>query len=262
MKVKCDWCGKIIDRPPSHVKRRKHHFCSRGCKDKWVSKNWVGVNHPRYTTQLVNCDYCGKKFGKLRNDVINTNHNFCSKMCFGKWERRRIDVECSQCGKMFHKTPAYIHDHNFCSKKCHVEWQKGKHVSPETEFGKGEQTGYWKGRHRSEKTRRKLSDAIKRGIKEGRYHFHFPIFFGENHPNWKGGHEPYYGPNWRMQRKKARARDNYTCQACDEKEDGHELDVHHITPFREFGLENYKKANQLDNLTTLCHSCHIKVERR
>jgi len=38
------------------------------------------------------------------------------------------------------------------------------------------------------------------------------------------------------------------------------LDVHHIVPFREFGLENYKKANRLENLISLCHSCHLKSE--
>jgi DEAD/DEAH box helicase domain-containing protein len=41
--------------------------------------------------------------------------------------------------------------------------------------------------------------------------------------------------------------------------------VHHIRPFREFNYipgqnENYQEANQLDNLITLCPSCHRQAE--
>jgi DEAD/DEAH box helicase domain-containing protein len=43
------------------------------------------------------------------------------------------------------------------------------------------------------------------------------------------------------------------------------LHVHHIRPFREFGYipgqnENYRDANQPDNLITLCPSCHRQAE--
>ena len=41
--------------------------------------------------------------------------------------------------------------------------------------------------------------------------------------------------------------------------------VHHLTPFRTFGYipgqnTNYKIANQLENLVTLCSSCHRAAE--
>ncbi len=76
-----------------------------------------------------------------------------------------------------------------------------------------------------------------------------------------------YGPNWPEQRDKARARDGYRCVLCGAPESpGRQHDVHHIRPFRSFGYlpgvnENYRLANQLDNLRTLCRSCHQKVER-
>ncbi|MBN1312617.1 MAG: DUF1998 domain-containing protein, partial [Anaerolineae bacterium] len=75
-----------------------------------------------------------------------------------------------------------------------------------------------------------------------------------------------YGPNWPEQRKKARARDGFRCAHCNAPErERHQHDVHHIRPFREFGYmpgenENYKEANRLDNLTTLCSRCHRTVE--
>lgn len=83
----------------------------------------------------------------------------------------------------------------------------------------------------------------------------------ELHPNWRGGRALYYGPNWREQRLKALERDNHTCQRCGitEKEIGIELDVHHILLFKNFGVNKYLEANNLDNLITLCKSCHMKL---
>ena len=79
-------------------------------------------------------------------------------------------------------------------------------------------------------------------------------------PNWKGGYASDYGSNWKRMRDKTRERDGHTCQVC-----GHEwtegemkLDVHHITPIKKF--DTPEKANTLDNLITLCRSCHKKWE--
>jgi DEAD/DEAH box helicase domain-containing protein len=99
-----------------------------------------------------------------------------------------------------------------------------------------------------------------------------------------------YGPNWDEQRNTARARDGYRCRQCGTPEppsrrgtiapeakrsgggDGGEgerpfrqHDVHHLTPFRSFGYvpglnENYRLANDLDNLITLCRACHRRAE--
>jgi len=76
-----------------------------------------------------------------------------------------------------------------------------------------------------------------------------------------------YGPNWPAQRDAARARDGYLCRQCGAPErNGHQHDVHHVTPFRAFGYvpgvnDLYKLANRLENLVTLCPACHRRVER-
>ncbi|HEY9088580.1 MAG TPA: Zn-binding domain-containing protein, partial [Anaerolineaceae bacterium] len=67
-----------------------------------------------------------------------------------------------------------------------------------------------------------------------------------------------YGPNWVVQRIRARERDNFTCQLCGTPEAGRSHHVHHKTPFRQF--TSYLAANQLENLITLCPSCHRRVE--
>jgi DEAD/DEAH box helicase domain-containing protein len=74
------------------------------------------------------------------------------------------------------------------------------------------------------------------------------------------------GPDWERQRGQARQRDGYRCRHCgapERPERAH--DVHHIVPFRTFGYvrgrnDNSIEANALENLVTLCRSCHRRVE--
>ncbi len=68
-----------------------------------------------------------------------------------------------------------------------------------------------------------------------------------------------YGPDWQKIRDRVRARDGYKCQVCGAPETSRQHDVHHKTPFRAF--ISLAEANRLENLTTLCPSCHHKVEQ-
>ncbi len=97
--------------------------------------------------------------------------------------------------------------------------------------------------------------------------------------NWSNDPNQY-GADWGKIRDRVRARDKYQCQVCGvtepdpstlrhgereaNRQDGATLrarqhDVHHKTPFRSF--TSAADANRLDNLTTLCSSCHRKVEQ-
>ena len=74
-----------------------------------------------------------------------------------------------------------------------------------------------------------------------------------------------YGPDWQKTRDRVRARDNYKCQVCGTPETTRQHDVHHKVPFRAFVQAGspeptYQRANRLENLITLCPSCHKKVE--
>jgi DEAD/DEAH box helicase domain-containing protein len=75
------------------------------------------------------------------------------------------------------------------------------------------------------------------------------------------------GPDWERQRALALARDGHRCQLCGVPETpARPQHVHHIRPFRTFGWakgdnEAWRAANQLDNLMTLCSSCHQAAER-
>ena len=68
------------------------------------------------------------------------------------------------------------------------------------------------------------------------------------------------GANWAEQSNRARERDGYACRVCGQSEEdlGRQLDVHHKIPYRNF--KSNVEANRLDNLITVCPSCHAKME--
>ena len=83
-------------------------------------------------------------------------------------------------------------------------------------------------------------------------------FVGEHHPLWTGI-SVTYGENWKKQRCLTRERDKNICRIClksKEQNDNLNMDVHHIIPFKLF--KNYKEANRIENLISLCLSCHRK----
>ena len=79
---------------------------------------------------------------------------------------------------------------------------------------------------------------------------------------WKGGFK-YWSPgrfgkdkdglSWKIQRRLAWERDDFTCQHCHKKKN-RKPDVHHISPW----MNSHSHA--LDNLVCLCKSCHLKEE--
>jgi DEAD/DEAH box helicase domain-containing protein len=74
-----------------------------------------------------------------------------------------------------------------------------------------------------------------------------------------------YGPNWQEQRVKVLERDGYRCRTCGAAADDFALHIHHIRPFREYGYipgvnDAYLRANDVENLVTLCSGCHRRAE--
>tara|TARA_Y100000310_G_scaffold129488_1_gene128627 strand:- start:111 stop:611 length:501 start_codon:yes stop_codon:yes gene_type:complete len=81
---------------------------------------------------------------------------------------------------------------------------------------------------------------------------------GENHPNWEGGKSfiPYPLGWTRTFKEQIRYRDKYTCQKCGipEVESARKLCVHH---------KDLDKNNlEVNNLISLCLSCHMKTHWR
>jgi DEAD/DEAH box helicase domain-containing protein len=76
--------------------------------------------------------------------------------------------------------------------------------------------------------------------------------------NWSNDRNKY-GADWTRIRDRVRARDKYQCQVCGATESDRQHDVHHKIPFRTF--TSTEEANRLENLITLCRTCHQKVEQ-
>ncbi len=76
--------------------------------------------------------------------------------------------------------------------------------------------------------------------------------------NWSNDRNKY-GADWTRIRDRVRVRDKYQCQVCSVIETDRQHDVHHKIPFRTF--TSIDEANRLENLTTLCRTCHQKVEQ-
>ena len=90
---------------------------------------------------------------------------------------------------------------------------------------------------------------------------YYPKQAGENNSHWLGGIDYRRGSGWDEARKLTRARDGYKCVKCGitESEIGREMDVHHIVPYKYFN--NDSEANNLENLLSLCRSCHVIEDR-
>lgn len=73
-----------------------------------------------------------------------------------------------------------------------------------------------------------------------------------------------YGANWSKQRRKCLERDGRACRVCGQSGDemSREPAVHHVTPRSRFDDSEWRTYNDLDNLVTLCHSCHGTLEGR
>lgn len=180
--------------------------------------------------------------------------------------KHNAETECDYCGTQYGLAQSKLEEHecNFCSLDC-----KGAYQSELT----GEDAWAWEGGkveiacEQCGDTREVVparAASARFCSRECMLEWHKATFNGEDHPRWKGGYQPYYGPNWREQRRKARERDDCECQICGMGDAEHrqrwgkELEVHHITRFGDF--DDAERANQLDNLVTLCREHHALVE--
>jgi 5-methylcytosine-specific restriction endonuclease McrA len=222
-------------------------FICLGCK-KAFQKIWFpGRKRPKYCNTscrkfhriTMTCKTCGKIF---ELPPSRKTRMYCSKECSHEGQKRTKKI-CKWCGIAFH--PTSNQNIGFCSLQCSADSKKDTRLEKSCEIcGKIFQVkkGYTHARFCS------LQCSAKGIAKKG-----------ADNPMWRGGHITYRGPNWSMQAKQARKRDNYTCQMCKHQQKTPSLCVHHIIPCRKFNGD-YETANDLSNLITLCQRCHAIVE--
>lgn len=189
------------------------------------------------------CEYCHSAFQRPhRNDRV---HRFCCRQCADKSKIKQKTIECIYCHKIFHCNNQ--RNKNYCSQRCFYEARKEKHRKRFICQYCGKE--FFRVPHPSEKEKctREFCSPICRN--KARKFREIPRID--------------YGKNWSSQNRKARKRDNNTCQICGAKNNralGYIIDVHHKIPHRLF--DNYEEANKLENLICLCRQCHAKEDAK
>lgn len=236
----CDWCGEDFLSIPSRETKSGIYFCCQGCQAEYFK---------------IPCDNCGQRFtpdhrnrGIFHTCSMECRNEMLSKRATGKRRSDWITLSCENCGKIFERMPSRVKsEYQFCSYKCKADWARGTNHHMYTSIDCV-----------CEICGREFVRTRVRVLKHGgKYCSRVCFSQSQILPR-----QDYYGPNWLKQRAKARKRDSYICQICGEKEEtyGRALDVHHIIPFRDFGLDRYREANDLSNLITLCKKCHRTIE--
>lgn len=249
----CQNCGRKYKKPPSAAKRSK--YCCRSCHSSANSKA-----NQKHKYVVRKCKVCGNEFETYTR---HGGSKTCSPQCANQLKginaaksrqnySKKITKPCQHCGTMFESYKS--RNRLYCSRKCKhaAHSENGRVVIPcafcgkPTEFIKA-QIELRGGKYCS---------------KECRYNAMSIARTGANNPNWVGGSSviTWRGPNWGRQKRKAKRRDKFTCQICGQihRKSSRNIHVHHIVPFRLFS--DYKRANHIDNLISLCMSCHGKAE--
>ena len=150
-------------------------------------------------------------------------------------------VNCYTCLKEIYipKCKLKMYDRHYCSKEC-------MNISP---YKKEVTSKRMKNNNPSFNPiiREKINKSVERYWKT-----HKPYNFIDG----SSRNRKYNKRKWINLAKKCYKRDNFTCQNCNKK--GGQLNAHHILPW----AGNKELAFDINNLITLCVSCHAKVHNR
>lgn len=223
----CECCNSEYSVIPSRAEESR--FCSMECKGDYQRESDFneGESNPFWSgghKETSVCETCGDDYER-RSDRIG---KFCSRECCDRWWKN-----------------------NAPSGPDHPRWKSGP-VELICEYC-GE--GYTVKRAREEKSRFCSYNCLSLWRSENKS--------GEDSHHWKGGAEKDYGPLWNRIREEVRERDGECVSCgmgldCHQDEYGRKMDVHHIVPIKEF--DRFEKANDMENLVSLCRECHAKVE--
>lgn len=218
---------------------------------------------------LLNCSECGNSFFRRISQLSIAGHDFCSRECYLKWIRKPenkkvlwnyqewVNKKCGTCGKEYSVARRFAKS-RYCSRRCkgkaHSIWMSKN--NPSKRLVKYVSCGNCGNYFRVPKSRVARS---KNGIFCSYACWHEYLL---NHPwinkLWKGGRSgARMGREWYRYRLRTLKRDYYTCKVCGAtKQDSKvKIVVHHIIIYK------VSKSHDLENLITLCRTCHYRVHR-
>lgn len=219
----CEVCSR-------HISRKNRRFCSLRCHGASMV-----VVQPL-------CPVCGLR------PITWKGAKTCSSACAYKQRRdRQGPIACLGCRTMFRPYPSELQrGRGYCSRACFyrtdgkAQYDEATCVECGISFVRRPANMYQR----------------KGGQKFCSLSCSRAYFQGERSPAWRGGSNPNRGAGWLKRAEEARARDDYLCRRCGktQEQNGERLSVDHLIPWRSF--TSAQEANQLDNLVSLCRSCH------
>lgn len=232
----CLRCGKEFERSAKEVARRNTDtFCSKVCQGRYLGEK---------RSKRISCPICSTRFYLGSERARKT----CSAKCARERKRRQREKKCVHCAKLFEAPPSQF-GRKFCSPRC-ASASKMKFSPKNCECCGTEFQPY------NHRPRRFCSKECQ--------HKHT---VGPAHHLWRGNRRQERGPTWKENSQIARDRDR-ACVGCGSDNNSEKLSVDHIIPFRLtviYGAADGVDPNHIDNLASLCRSCHGKktrIERR
>jgi 5-methylcytosine-specific restriction endonuclease McrA len=254
--------------------------CSREFESQRGVDSHIGHAHPGLKEKEVECAVCGDKKTIPNCQYEKADRFFCGSQCRSEWVSEnntgeanpswnggKVEVECENCGDTFKVTQALDGYRKHCSRSCYAEMQSEKYTGANaSNFQGGTVTIECEVCADVFEVKRAREDVARFCSYDCMGEVYQDTMSGQDHPRWIEAPDPYYGPNWDERRKQRLEKDDYTCQDCGDSCENRDRNfpVHHITPIRDFknddGTYDYKTANEMSNLITLCISCHQKWE--
>ena len=205
----------------------------------------------------------------------------CDHTTISKWRRklgipkpsRSVELECPVCDDTFTRSVSEVErtkHANVCSRECIYEARSRGIIGREVKGGYdvSETTFTKECPACGEEFTTTASKDYRHCSRDCFLDMHSERMSDEGNPAYVDGSTKekrcYRGSNWVRIRRRVYERDGYTCQRCGVKcisrsdyngENGGEIiQAHHISGYED------ESDNELDNLITLCASCHSEVE--
>lgn len=292
----CRACGSKVTRAPWEFEQHEHQFCSQDCLHKpafddtcsqcgdgltvSLKQLHAGENtfcgeqcHTRYfqanpsNPTTLACSTCGDDVVRNSAAASEIADTYCSPECRAEGSRvsrESLISDLKETTEQLGETPT-LSDITTHAKHAidtyYRRFESYQEAVREAGLSPNQQSVEIQCANCGQARTRAASLADNRNFCDQECYFEWTRDGGLADDN---NRKPEYGSNWPHQRKKARERDDFTCQSCGMGKKEH-LDiygqvphVHHITPWHEF--EDQERRNDLNNLIVFCASCHVKWE--
>lgn len=213
----------------------------------------------RYPPEIHHCKICGKPFKYYASWAKRSGHPgyCCSRLCADRWHSMRMKGR-----PITEETKIKIGKANAGRKRPDLQAKWGKYlmtrnpVDAPVPFRKAilidyrcEQCGkQWRVKQNGHKVTRQRHFCSK----SCRSAWRTQRWAGENNPGYIHGQgERSYPLSYKKIRNAIKERDGYSCQRCGKEEGDVSHHIHH--------MDFDKRNTDIDNLITLCPSCHASV---